>query len=111
LADDAREGWFYLKRFLFTNRLRRAAFEGFAAKGDVLWRLWLAEDEALADVVVAAEMLRGGGRAQAAVNAGGIDVESTLPLAENFEREVVVLTRKHRKLPPHVARFVENILF
>jgi hypothetical protein len=28
-----------------------------------------------------------------------------------FEREVVVLTRKHRKLPPHVATFVENILF
>ena len=28
-----------------------------------------------------------------------------------FEREVVVLTRKHRKVPPHVAMFVENILF
>jgi len=35
----------------------------------------------------------------------------TLPFAEPFEREVVVLTRKHRKLPPHVATFVENILF
>lgn len=35
----------------------------------------------------------------------------TLPFAEHFEREVVVLTRKHRKLPPHVATFVENILF
>jgi hypothetical protein len=35
----------------------------------------------------------------------------TLPLAEHFEREVVVLTRKHRKLPPHVAEFVENALF
>ncbi len=34
-----------------------------------------------------------------------------LPLAEHFEREVVALTRKHRKLPLHVARFVENILF
>lgn len=35
----------------------------------------------------------------------------TLPLAEHFEREIVVLTRKHRKLPPHVAEFVKNILF
>jgi DNA-binding transcriptional LysR family regulator len=35
----------------------------------------------------------------------------TLPQADHFEREVVVVTRKHRKLPPHVARFVENILF
>ena len=35
----------------------------------------------------------------------------TLPLAEQFEREIVVLTRKHRKLPPHVAEFVKNILF
>lgn len=35
----------------------------------------------------------------------------TLPFAEHFEREVVVLTRKHRKLPLHVATFVENILF
>ena len=35
----------------------------------------------------------------------------TLPLPVQFEREIVVLTRKHRKLPPHVARFVENILF
>ena len=34
-----------------------------------------------------------------------------LPFAPSFEREVVVLTRKHRKLPTHVARFVENILF
>jgi DNA-binding transcriptional LysR family regulator len=34
-----------------------------------------------------------------------------LPFTEQFEREVVVLTRKHRKLPPHVATFVENILF
>ena len=35
----------------------------------------------------------------------------TLPFAGQFEREVVVITRKHRKLPAHVARFVENILF
>lgn len=35
----------------------------------------------------------------------------TLPFPEHFERDVVVLTRKHRRLPSHVARFVENILF
>ncbi len=35
----------------------------------------------------------------------------TLPLTEHFERDIVALTRKHRKLPPHVQRFVENILF
>lgn len=35
----------------------------------------------------------------------------TLPMPDFFEREIVALTRKHRKLPPHVARFVENILF
>lgn len=35
----------------------------------------------------------------------------TLPFAEYLEREVVVITRKHRKLPRHVVRFVENILF
>ena len=35
----------------------------------------------------------------------------TPPFAEHFEREVVVLNRKHRKLPAHVERFVENILF
>ncbi|GEP41689.1 LysR family transcriptional regulator [Brevifollis gellanilyticus] len=34
-----------------------------------------------------------------------------LPMAAHFEREVVALTRKHRKLPLHVERFVENILF
>ena len=33
-----------------------------------------------------------------------------LPFAEHFERQVVVLNRKHRKLPAHVERFVENIL-
>lgn len=36
---------------------------------------------------------------------------ATLPLTEFFEREIVALTRKHRKLPTHVARFVEDILF
>lgn len=35
----------------------------------------------------------------------------TLPLAEFFEREIVAVTRKHRKLPAHVEQFVENILF
>jgi DNA-binding transcriptional LysR family regulator len=35
----------------------------------------------------------------------------TLPMADFFERQIVALTRKHRKLPPHVAQFVENILF
>lgn len=35
----------------------------------------------------------------------------TLPYAERFERDVVAVTRKHRKLPRHVAGFVENILF
>ncbi len=33
-----------------------------------------------------------------------------LPLPELFEREIVVLTR-NRKLPQHVAEFVQNILF
>ncbi|HCN30001.1 MAG TPA: LysR family transcriptional regulator [Verrucomicrobiales bacterium] len=35
----------------------------------------------------------------------------TLPMKVSFEREIVALTRKHRKLPAHIARFVENILF
>lgn len=35
----------------------------------------------------------------------------TLSLPERFEREIVVVTRKHRKLPQHIERFVENILF
>lgn len=35
----------------------------------------------------------------------------TLPLEEPFEREIVALTRKHRKLPPHVEQFVQCILF
>lgn len=36
---------------------------------------------------------------------------TTVPFTERFEREIVAITRKHRKLPPHVQRFVENILF
>jgi DNA-binding transcriptional LysR family regulator len=35
----------------------------------------------------------------------------TLPFPERFERDIVAITRRHRKLPPHVRRFVECILF
>lgn len=31
--------------------------------------------------------------------------------AQKFTREIVVLTRRHPKPPPHVSEFVENILF
>lgn len=34
-----------------------------------------------------------------------------ITLPERFEREVIAVTRKHRKLPAHVSNFVENILF
>lgn len=34
-----------------------------------------------------------------------------ITLPERFEREVIAITRKHRKLPVHVSNFVENILF
>lgn len=34
-----------------------------------------------------------------------------IQLGERFERDVVAVTRKHRKLPLHVEKFVENILF
>lgn len=34
-----------------------------------------------------------------------------ITLPERFEREVIAVTRKHRKLPVHVSNFVENILF
>ncbi len=34
-----------------------------------------------------------------------------LPWPDRFERELVVLTRKHRKQPQHFTEFVENILF
>ena len=34
-----------------------------------------------------------------------------LPLPECFERELVVVTRRHRKKPRHLADFVENVLF
>ena len=35
----------------------------------------------------------------------------TLNYPERFERQIVVATRKARKLPPHVQTFVDNILF
>ncbi len=34
-----------------------------------------------------------------------------IPLAWKFEREVVVLMRRHRKQPEHLRNFVNNILF
>jgi len=34
-----------------------------------------------------------------------------LSLSEEFERELVVVIRKHRKKPGHLTQFVENILF
>jgi len=34
-----------------------------------------------------------------------------LPLKERFERELVVVMRRHRKRPAHLVEFVENILF
>jgi DNA-binding transcriptional LysR family regulator len=34
-----------------------------------------------------------------------------LPLPDCFERELVVVMRRHRKQPEHLAKFVENILF
>ena len=34
-----------------------------------------------------------------------------LSLKDRFERELVVVTRKHRKQPAHITQFVENILF
>jgi DNA-binding transcriptional LysR family regulator len=34
-----------------------------------------------------------------------------LPLAERFERELVVVARRHRAQPRHVAEFIEHILF
>lgn len=34
-----------------------------------------------------------------------------LPFKERFERELVVIMRRHRRQPAHLAEFVENILF
>jgi len=34
-----------------------------------------------------------------------------IALPERFTRELVVVVRKHRKLPQHLAEFIENVLF
>jgi DNA-binding transcriptional LysR family regulator len=34
-----------------------------------------------------------------------------LPLPNRFERELVVLMRRHRKYPEHLKEFVKNVLF
>jgi DNA-binding transcriptional LysR family regulator len=34
-----------------------------------------------------------------------------VPLPERFTRELVVVVRKHRKMPLHLERFAENVLF
>ena len=34
-----------------------------------------------------------------------------LSLPNRFERELVVVMRRHRKQPPHLVGFVKNILF
>ncbi len=34
-----------------------------------------------------------------------------LSVAKCFERELVVVMRRHRKWPEHLAKFVENVLF
>lgn len=34
-----------------------------------------------------------------------------VPLKERFERELVVVSRRRTKVPPHLTKFIENILF
>jgi DNA-binding transcriptional LysR family regulator len=34
-----------------------------------------------------------------------------LPMKERFERELVVVMRRHRKRPAHLSEFVDNVLF
>ena len=34
-----------------------------------------------------------------------------LRLPESFTRELAVVVRKHRKMPQHLEKFVENVLF
>ncbi|MEW6161305.1 MAG: LysR family transcriptional regulator [Verrucomicrobiota bacterium] len=34
-----------------------------------------------------------------------------IPLSKTFSRELVVVVRKHRKLPEHLSQFIDNILF
>ena len=36
---------------------------------------------------------------------------SQVQLPSRFARELVVVVRKHRKLPAHIERFIENVLF
>lgn len=36
---------------------------------------------------------------------------SRVALPKRFSRELVVVMRRHRKVPPHLATFVENVLF
>lgn len=62
---------------LLANRLGRAAFDGIAAEGDLFLGRGLAENESLADAVVAAEKSRRIATAGVAVDAGGIDVEAS----------------------------------
>jgi DNA-binding transcriptional LysR family regulator len=34
-----------------------------------------------------------------------------VPLPERFVRDLVIVVRKHRKMPEHIGRFIENVLF
>jgi len=34
-----------------------------------------------------------------------------VPLPTRFTRELVVVARKHRKLPAHIDQFIANVLF
>ena len=34
-----------------------------------------------------------------------------ITLESTFERELIVVTRRHRRMPRHLSAFVENILF
>jgi DNA-binding transcriptional LysR family regulator len=34
-----------------------------------------------------------------------------IPLSARFTRELVVVVRKHRKLPAHLEQFIDNVLF
>jgi hypothetical protein len=34
-----------------------------------------------------------------------------IDVGDRFSRELVVVMRRHRIVPPHLGRFVENVLF
>ncbi len=34
-----------------------------------------------------------------------------VPLPARFTRELVVVSRKHRKMPTHIKQFIANVLF